>query len=173
MIETQGLLHYPFHFYILKYPKKQVMKEKLKKHYHKIINVLLHCLSFFFLMYKFCFTKHQGLPWWSVQWRGACLPTQETWVGSLALEDSTCRRATEPVRHNYWTSTLESGSHNCWAHTLQLLKAMHLELMLHNKRSHHNAPTTKNSPCSVQLEKACTQQWRPKSSPVKILKQTK
>jgi len=30
-----------------------------------------------------------------------------------------------------------------------------------------------SSPCLAQLEKACTQQWRPKSSPVKVKKQTK
>ena len=37
---------------------------------------------------------------------------------------------------------------------------------LHNKRSHHNEKsmaTTRNSPCSLQLEKACTKQQRPRA----------
>ena len=35
------------------------------------------------------------------QWLGICLPTQETRVRALVREDSTCRGATKPVRHNY------------------------------------------------------------------------
>ena len=36
-----------------------------------------------------------------VQWMGVHLPMQETQVGSLVQEDSTCHRATQPVNHNY------------------------------------------------------------------------
>ena len=36
-----------------------------------------------------------------VQWLRIRLPMQGTQVGSLVQEDSTCRRATKPVRHNY------------------------------------------------------------------------
>ena len=35
------------------------------------------------------------------QWLRSCLPMQGTQVQALVWEDSTCRRATEPVRHNY------------------------------------------------------------------------
>ena len=45
---------------------------------------------------------------------------------SLVQEDSTCCRATKPVHHKYW------------AHTLQLLKPVHLEPVLHNERSHYS-----------------------------------
>ena len=45
---------------------------------------------------------------------------------------------------------------------LQLLKALHLEPMLLNKRSHRNEKPVhrdkESSPCSPQLEKARTQQ---------------
>ena len=48
----------------------------------------------------------------------------------------TLRRAAKPVRHNYWACALEPVSHNYWACMPQLLKPMHLEPVLHNKRSH-------------------------------------
>ena len=71
------------------------------------------------------------------------LPVQGTWVWTLVQEDPTCHGATKPVRHNYWACALEPASHNYWAHAPracepQLLKPMHLEPMLRNKRSHCN-----------------------------------
>ena len=51
------------------------------------------------------------------------LPMQGTQVRALVQEDPTCRGATKPVRHNYWT------------HVPQLLKPMRLEPMLRNKRT--------------------------------------
>ena len=60
------------------------------------------------------------------QWLRIRLPMQGTWVRALVREDPTCRRATKPVRHNYW------------AHVLQLLKLVRLEPVLCNKRSHCN-----------------------------------
>ena len=42
------------------------------------------------------------------------LPMQGTRVRALAREDPTCRRATKPVRHNYWACALEPASHNYW-----------------------------------------------------------
>ena len=59
-----------------------------------------------------------------------CLPIQGTRVWSLVQEDPTCRRATKPMCHKYW------------ACMLQLLKPVHLEPMLRNKRSHHNEKPT-------------------------------
>ena len=41
---------------------------------------------------------------------------QGTRVQSLVWEDTTCRGATKPVRHNYWACALEPASHNYWAH---------------------------------------------------------
>ncbi|XP_054939417.1 transmembrane protein 222-like isoform X1 [Physeter macrocephalus] len=35
------------------------------------------------------------------QWLRICLPVQGTQVRSLVLEDTTCRGATKPLRHNY------------------------------------------------------------------------
>ena len=35
------------------------------------------------------------------QWLGVCLPVQGTRVQALVWKDSTCRRATRPVSHNY------------------------------------------------------------------------
>ena len=63
---------------------------------------------------------------------------QGTRVQALVQEDPTFRRATKPVRHNYWACALEPTSHNDWARVLQLLKPARLEPVLHNTRSHHN-----------------------------------
>ena len=63
---------------------------------------------------------------------------QGTRVRALVREDPTCRGATKPVHHNYWAYALEPTSHNYWAREPQLLKPVHLEPVLHNKRSHRN-----------------------------------
>ena len=119
-----------------------------------------------------------------VQWLRICLPLQGTRVQSLVREDPTCCGATKPMRHNYWARALEPASHNYWACALepgshdywspcatttetrvpQLLKPMHLESVLRNKRSllkWEAGATRKSNPCSPQLEKAHMQQWRP------------
>ena len=72
------------------------------------------------------------------QWLRIRLPMQGTRVQALAQEDPTCSRATKPVCHNYWACALEPSSHNYWAHVPHLLKPVHLEPVLYNKRSHHN-----------------------------------
>ena len=72
------------------------------------------------------------------QWLRIRLPMQGTRVQALVWEDPTCRRATKPVRHNYWAYALEPASHNYWAHVPQLPKPVRLEPMLHNERSHRN-----------------------------------
>ena len=76
------------------------------------------------------------------QWLIICLPIQGTQVRALVQEDPTCRGVTKPACHNYWACTLEPASHNYWAHVPQLLKPMHLEPMLHNKRRHCNEKPT-------------------------------
>ena len=94
--------------------------------------------------------KH--LPWASLvaQWLRIHLPVQGTRVRALVWEDPTGRGATKPVHHNYWARALEPTgrnywacaleptSHNYWARVPQLLKPVHLEPLLCNKRSHHN-----------------------------------
>ena len=72
------------------------------------------------------------------QWLRIQLPMQGTWVRVLVQEDTTCRGATKPVRHNYWACALEPVSHNYWARMPQLLKPTRLEPVLRNKRSHRN-----------------------------------
>ena len=93
---------------------------------------------------------------------------QGTRVWALVQEDPTCRRATKPMRHNYWACALEPASHNYWAHVPQLLKLTRLEPELHDKRSHRNEkPVHRNKeqpPPSPQLEKACAQQRRPNAA---------
>ena len=65
------------------------------------------------------------------QWLRIRLPMQGTRVRALVREDPTCHGATKPMRHNYRASSLE-------ARKPQLPKPMHLEPVLHNKRSHLN-----------------------------------
>ena len=67
---------------------------------------------------------------------------QGTQVWALVREDATPREATNPVRHNYWACALEPVSHNYWARMPQLLKTACQELVLHNRRSHHNEKPT-------------------------------
>ena len=69
------------------------------------------------------------------QWLRICLPMQGTRVWALIREDPTCRRATKPVRHNYWGCALEPASHSYWALVPQLLKPACLEPVLCNKKS--------------------------------------
>ena len=108
-------------------------------------------------------------------------------VWSLGWEDPTCCRATKPVHHNYWACTLEPARHNYWARAPQLLKPTHSRARKSQLLSPHAATTearmpracalqrettamrspratTKSSPHSPQLEKACTQQWRPNAA---------
>ena len=59
---------------------------------------------------------------------------QKTRVQALVQEDPTCRRATKPVRHNYWACALQPVRHNYWARVPQLLKPVRLEPVLHNEK---------------------------------------
>ena len=42
-----------------------------------------------------------------VQWLRIHLPVQGTEIWSLLWEDSTCRRVTKPMSHNYWAQELQ------------------------------------------------------------------
>ena len=63
-------------------------------------------------------------------WLRIRLPMQGIWVRALVRKDPTCHGATKPMCHNYRACALEPKP--------QLLKPVHLEPLLHNKRSHHN-----------------------------------
>ena len=76
-----------------------------------------------------------------VQWLRIRLAMQGTPVRSLVWEDPTCHRATKPMCQKYWSlHGLEPARHIYWTSVLQLLKPMHLEPVLCNKRSHHKKP---------------------------------
>ena len=66
------------------------------------------------------------------QWLRIHLPMHGTRVRALVQEDPACHGATKPVHHNYWVCVP------------QLLKPVHLEPVLCNKRSHRNGKP--NSP---------------------------
>ena len=71
-----------------------------------------------------------------VQMLRICLALQGTLVGSLVREDPTCHRAAIPKWHNYRARDPEPTSYNYCAYMLQLLKLLHLQSVLWNKRSH-------------------------------------
>ena len=80
-----------------------------------------------------------------VEWIGICLPLQGTQVWSLIWKDFTCHGQLKPTCHSDWACTLKPVSST-------------------NKRSHRNeepAHCNEEQPCSLQLEKACTQQPDP------------
>ena len=73
------------------------------------------------------------------QWLRIYLPVQGSRVWSLVQEDSTCCRATKPIYCN------------CWR--LRALEAVLCEEKPPQCETH-----------ALQLEKACTQQWRPSTA---------
>ena len=102
-----------------------------------------------------------------VQWLRIRLPMQGTQVRSLVREDPTCHEATKPVCYSYWAWALEATNHNYWAHTPQLLKPRHLTPCSATREAtamRSPCTTTKSSPHSPQLEKACMQQRRPNTA---------
>ena len=94
------------------------------------------------------------------QWLRICLPMQGTRIRALLWEDPTCHGATNPVCHNYWACTLEPANHNYWSLCAQSLCSATREAT--STRSPHT--TTKSSLHLPQLEKASTQQRRPKAA---------
>ena len=82
------------------------------------------------------------------QWLRIRLPMQGTRVQALVRKDPTCRGPTKPTSHNYWSPC-------AWSPCSATREAAAM-------RSPHT--TTKSSPRSPQLEKDCTQQWRPNTA---------
>ena len=81
-----------------------------------------------------------------VQWLRSHLPMQRIWVWSLVWEDPTRLRAIKPMcYHNYWAHTPEPVLRNREGTTMRSL-----------------CTAVKNR--SLQLEKACAQQWKPSTA---------
>ena len=98
-----------------------------------------------------------------VQWLRIYLAMQGTLVWSLVQEDPTCLGAAKPGRAPLTTELTYS---NCWS-------LCALQLMLSNKRSHHNGKpntATESSACSLQLEKAHVRCRRPTTANKQIKK---
>ena len=93
-----------------------------------------HCLQY--LVTACTQVTKQSICWISLvmQWIRIPLPMQGPWVQSLAQEDSTCRGATKPVHHNYWSPSSQSPC-STTSH--------------HNEKLEHHKPDS--SPCSLQL----------------------
>ena len=85
-----------------------------------------------------------------VQWLTIHLPTPGTWVQSLIWEDPTCRGATKPLCHKYWACERQLLTPSCPG---------------------ARAPQLESGPCSLQLEKVRTQQWRPSAAKNKLINQ--
>ena len=100
-----------------------------------------------------------------VQWLRIHLAMQGTLVWSLVQGDPTCLGAAKPGRAPLTTELTYS---NYWS-------LCALQLMLSNKRSHHNGKpntATKNSACSLQLEKAHVRWRRPTTANKQIKKKS-
>ena len=69
------------------------------------------------------------------------LPANTGRVPSLVREDRTCCGVTRPMHHNYWTRTQQKEKPPQW-----------------------EADMLESSPCSLQQERACTQQWKPRTA---------
>ena len=92
-----------------------------------------------------------------VQWLRIRPPVQGTRVWALVWEEAACRGATKPMHHNYWACALGPASHNYWSpRTWSPCSATREATAMRSPRT-----SMKSSPCSPQLEKARTQQWRP------------
>ena len=100
------------------------------------------------------------------QWIRISLPMQGTWIRSLIWEDPTCTWETKPMSHSYWVP----GSR---AHEPQILKAACLEPVLCNKNHGMSSPCSEvsSNPHSLQPEKACMQQRRPRATKKKERKE--
>ena len=96
-----------------------------------------------------------------VQWLRTHLPRQGTWVWSLDQEDPTCLGATKSMCHSYrahWVCVL------VWTATAEACVPRTRALQHEKPWQWEGCPAQlKNSPSSLQLEKACVQQWRPSS----------
>ena len=100
------------------------------------------------------------------QWLRICLPMQGTWGRALLWEDPTCRGAAKPspqllsLRSRAREPQLPSPRATTTEARAPGARAPQREAT--SMRSPHAA--TRSSPRSLQLEKACAQQRRPKAA---------
>ena len=120
---------------------------------------ILNTKHFFFL--REC--SWTSLVVWCIR---TCLSVQGTQVGSLVWEDSTYRRATVPIHHNYWTCILEPILHNCWASCCSYWSLRPALCSAARAVTAMRSPcvTPETSLCSPQLEEVHRQQWRPSTT---------
>ena len=106
--------------------------------------------------------KAKGLPWRYSGKESACRCRRQQ-VGSLIQKDHACSGAVETMSHNYWDFAVEPGSHNPWAHMLQLLKPEGSGDVLHRDKPPQweaHALQLESSPCLLQLEKSpCSSEY--------------
>ena len=99
-----------------------------------------------------------------VVWTRMRLSMQGMQVQSLLQEDPTRCGAAKPVYHNYWACTLEPESHSHWAQVLPLLKHRCARQQEKPSQWEAHTPQLDGSPCSLQLQKAHTQQGGPSTA---------
>ena len=103
----------------------------------------------------------KGFPSWLRGKESACQCRRhgfDPWSGKIpcAMGQLSLCATTKLVHHNYWACSLEPRSRNYWAHMLQLSKpACRRACALQQEKS------LQWDACSLQLEKAYSQQWRP------------
>ena len=109
---------------------------------------------------------YEGLPWWLSGKESAyqCRRHRfDPWS-----RDPTCCRATKFMCFNHWAYAQEPGSHNYWVHKPQLLKPVcpraHGRQQEKPPQCEAHALQLESSPCSLQLEKKPSQQWRPSTA---------
>ena len=64
---------------------------------------------------------------WRCRGQGSACQGRGHKAWSPAWENSTCHRATKPVRHEYWARALEPVGHDYWARALQQEKPLQWE----------------------------------------------
>ena len=140
---------------------------------HSFVDRHLDCFHHLAIVNSAAKNMCTGLPWWRGGWESTCQCRGhgfEPWSGKIppaAERLSLCTTTTEPAFWSPWATTTEPVSHNYWVPVPQLLKPVFLEPMLRNKRDtamRDLCTSTKSSPCSPQLERACAQQWRPNTA---------
>ena len=92
-----------------------------------------------------------------VQWIRNHLPMEGTQVQSLVWENSAYHGAFKPVHHNYWAHALEPACRTNWSPCAWSLYSITREVTPVRSLS----TAKKSSPLSLQLEKACAEQWGP------------
>ena len=144
--------------------------ELAQTHVHRVSDATQKKSHFIYVTHTHTHIYKQSMvtPRWYSVWEYSCHYRGHgfnPWSRKSPWSMPQCLRAARPMLHNYRPHTLEPMSHNCWAHTLQLLKPMHLEPVFHNKRGrckqrliYHNkeqppVAATGEGPCAAMKTK--------------------